>query len=85
MLLQCLPKEPMTVEYKISKAKRKKTDGSRNPDVSVSELMWMIKLTNEKLDIISQTITESTCKEIFMVVQSLLKSTASLNPCNKVK
>ena len=84
LLLQCLPKEPKEVNdksYEVSKVKKKKTRASvTHPSTSDNHTsIWLTKLTTEKLDTISQTLSKSACKEMFLVVQLLLKNITSLN------
>ena len=84
LLLQCLPKEPREVDdksYEVSNAKRKKTGASAAcPSISNNDTsIWLTKSTIEKFDAISQTLSKSTCKEVFLVVQLLLKNITSLN------
>ena len=90
LLLQCLPKESMNVNdnsYEVSKVKRKKTGSLvTRPSISDNDTsIWMTKLTTEKLDTLSQTLSESTCKEMFLIAQLLLKNIASLNSHAKVQ
>ena len=80
LLLQCLPKEPGKVEdgsYVASAPKWKKLEASV-PYSDNNASMQLMKLTIENLEKISQALSKSTCKEIFLVVQSLLKNTAIL-------
>ena len=88
LLLQCLPKESKEVNdnsYEVSKVKRKKTGASVAHLSDNDTSIWMTKLTIEKLDVLSQTLSESTCKEMFLVVQLLLKNITSLNSHAKVQ
>lgn len=84
LLLQCLPKESKQVNdnsYEVSKIKKKKTGASvaRPVIYNIDTSIWMTKLTTEKLDTLPQPLSKSSCKEVFLVVQFLLKNMISLN------
>jgi len=86
VLLQCLPKEGEDTSCEVIKAKRKKLDRSLADTLiyDSNAYIQLAKLTVTKLDMISQNISKSSCKEIFLVVRLLLKSITDLNTQAKV-
>ena len=86
LLLQCLPKEPMdyedaSFEVTIKAKKRKRTETASIdslPSIANTSIK-LVKLTINKLEMISQAIPKASCKETILLVQFVLKNITSLN------